>query len=308
MRRLLLTASALLLAACSSSHTGDCAEPTTCYAPSPSGFPDCCRDTAMEVCGECPAGTQPADACDRIDPICEEPPFDAGPTACTGPTPLCYAGWSGSPACCLEPGTAASCVGGSWQCPSGRYLASACGRIDPICESADGGPGPGLYDDCTVTSDCTLVGRSCCDPCGRPELEQVAAASTDRTSDYYLDVACPEARDEPPICPECASMPNPHLVATCDQTGFRPACAAVDLSTPAYASCTIDDDCVLAAPECCPCGDISPYETIAVRADADLGAVLCDEPGFACPPCAPIFDDGVTARCDAGACVVDIAP
>lgn len=310
MRRSLFTLSIIVgsfgLFGCSSSHTGPCAEPITCYQ-GWSGDPGCCLEgTATTACGACPAGTFAEAECGSVDPVCEGVPADGG-AGCFGPTPLCYEGWSGSTDCCLEPGTPASCAGGGWQCPAGTYSSAECGRLDPVCEGVDGGPGTGLYDDCAVTSDCTLVATTCCGTCGQPARGDVDAVHVDRTTAYYLDVACPEARSEPPICPDCAGMPNPHLAATCDMTGFRPACAVVDFAEPEFASCTADTDCRLAAPECCACGEISPYETIAVRNDADLSAVLCDHE-LACPPCAPIFDERATARCDAGQCVVDLAP
>lgn len=302
---------ALLAMACSISHPGECDHPVTCYRPW-SGSSSCCLAGTETTTGcDCPEGYLPADSCGSIDPVCEG--FDAGPPpgdgggGCGGPVALCYAGWSGSPECCLEPGTPATCSGGGWSCPVGQFLASECGRIDSFCEGpADAGPGPGLYDDCTVTSECTLTASSCCGVCGQPTIGDVAAVNTRRTDAYYLDVACPSARDEPPICPGCAGQPNPALVATCDMRGFRPACAVVDLSTPEYASCTRDRDCVLAAPQCCACGEIDAFQTVAVRRDADLSAVLCDSDA-ACPPCVPIFDERASARCDAGLCVVDVA-
>ncbi len=69
-------------------------------------------------------------------------------------------------------------------------------------------------------------------------------------------------------------MANPHLTATCDRTGIRPACAVVDFATEPFAACTVDEDCVLATPRCCACGEIPIYDTIAVRSDANLDAVL----------------------------------
>ncbi len=310
MRRL-IPILALFAFACTSSHTGDCDDPITCYA-SGSGSASCClSDTAVSACGSCPSAMYAADECERILDVCEGP--DAGPifydagAACGGPTPLCYAGWSGSPSCCLEPGTPATCLPDGWACPPGRFRFDECGRVDPVCEGIDAGPGPGLYDDCTRTSDCTLVADSCCGVCGRPTRDDVAAVNASRTEDYYLDVACPEARDEPVACPDCAGEPNPYLVATCDMRGFRPVCAVVDLETSDYGACTRDRDCVLAAPECCACGEIDLYSTIAVRGDADVNSVLCDAE-LPCPPCAPVFDPRARARCQAGQCTVEITP
>ncbi|MEZ4335527.1 MAG: hypothetical protein R3B82_02770 [Sandaracinaceae bacterium] len=241
-----------------------------------------------------------------VDPDAGPTPSDGG-GGCGGPIPLCYPGWGGFADCCLEPGSPATCSGGSWSCPSGAFLADDCGRVDSICEGFDAGMPPILYDDCTRNSDCVLVADSCCGTCGRPTRGDVAAVNESRTEDYYLDVACPEARDEPPICPGCASQPNPYLVATCDMMPFRPVCSVVDLETPEYQSCTTDSDCVLAAPDCCACGEIDLFSTLAVRGDVDVNALLCDGE-IICPPCAAVFDPRATPRCDAGACVVDVAP
>lgn len=161
-----------------------------------------------------------------------------------------------------------------------------------------------MYDDCGVTSDCTLVRNACCPSCGMPVASDFTSVAVDHRDLYLMDVGC---TGEPPPCPDCPSAPNPHLAATCDMTGLRAACTVVDFETEPFAACTTDDDCVLAKPDCCACGEVAIHETIAVRGDANLDAVLCDSLEAACPPCVPFFDPGAMAQCEAGRCVVRVA-
>lgn len=239
------------------------------------------------------------------------PAGDAGPGGCEGAAPSCYQGWSGFDHCCLE-GTerAATCVADRWSCASGSYLEGDCGHLDPMCEGIDAGvPPPPRYDSCSVTSDCVLTANTCCGVCGRPTADDVDAVRMDRAMDYYLDVACPEARDGAIDCPDCPSALNPGLVATCDaSTGGR--CEVVDIDNdPSLAGCASDSDCVVRVPDCCECGaDTSPFRLIAVAADSRgaLERLVCD-PDSGCPECAPVYPEGASAVCDGGLCRVVIA-
>jgi len=231
------------------------------------------------------------------------PPADgAGPPdgpGCPAPAPKCYEGWSGSSDCCLEPGVEATCRASGWSCPVDTFRTAECGRFDPVCEGADGGPPP-LYDRCDVSSDCALTRGACCDPCGVPAASDFAAVNESLAEDYYLNEACPEASDGPVICPECATAPNPHLAAYCDDTGFRPACGVLDLEADRYRTCSDDRECKLAVADCCPCGDIAEIDIVPVREDLDLEALLCDD-SVSCD-CEPLFPDGIEAVCAAGQC------
>lgn len=228
-------------------------------------------------------------------------PPDGPPTVCPGTAPKCYEGWGGSSDCCLEPGAEATCADGDWICPLDTFAAAECGRIDPVCESADGGPPP-LYDDCEVTSDCVLTGQGCCPTCGTPTAADYAAINEEYEDDYYLNEACPEARMEEPICPSCPAGYNPYLTAVCDDSGFRAACAVVDLEAERFSACEGDLDCKLAVPACCFCGEPSILETIAVSTTVDIDAIFCD--GDVGCDCEPAFDPSVSAACSEGRCVV----
>lgn len=226
-------------------------------------------------------------------------PFD-GTAGCPVPAPKCYQGWSGSSDCCLEPGEEASCESTGWTCPTDSFREAECGRLDPVCEGPDGGP-PILYDSCGASSECTLVGRECCAPCGEPTAADFAGINETYSDQYYLNEACPEARDGEVLCPDCPAGFNPHLAAYCDVTGFRPACAVLDLEEDRFRTCSDDRECKLATATCCPCGDISEIDTVAVREDLDLESLLCD--GGGCD-CEPVFPDGVSPICLAGQCTV----
>jgi hypothetical protein len=227
---------------------------------------------------------------------------DGSATACSGSAPKCYAGWGASSECCLEPGTDATCTSeGEWICPLDTFAEAECGRIDPVCEGIDGGRPP-LYDECEVTSDCVLTGQYCCPTCGVPTAADYAAVNEEHEEDYYLNEACPEARTEEPTCPACPEGYNPYLTAVCDETGFRPACAVVDLEEDRFSACEGDLDCKLAVPDCCFCGDVSILETIAVRADVDINGLFCDR-GESCD-CDPVFDPAASAVCAEGRCTV----
>lgn len=247
--------------------------------------------------------------CIRDD--CMDPPEDAGLVACdAGPIADCLRGLSNEADCCITGDTApALCnASGSLVCPPGYFFATECGSTDPICESTDAGrPPPALYDDCSVTSDCSLTINSCCGSCGVPARGDVAAVNTDRSSDHYREVACPASASGPVDCPACEGTEDPHLAATCDMTGFRPQCAVVDFAAPPYADCVTAEDCVLATPSCCACGAIDVGQTISVnRLQAgQVNAVTCDDAAEACAePCVPTFDADLSAVCNAGRCEV----
>jgi len=232
---------------------------------------------------------------------------DGGPVGpCAMPIPDCYGEMSSSPGCCPGTPRPATCVDDLWSCPPGTLREDDCLRFDPICEgfSPDAGgppPTPG-YTLCDVPSDCVVTANTCCGVCGRPTAGDVAAVNGDRQSDYYLDVACPEARAEPPICPGCASMPNASLVAGCDLTR---TCSLVDIENDRdLVGCTTDDECIVRVPDCCECGaDTSIGNLVAIHRDrrADLEAIVCD-PGTGCLECAPMYPSDVTAVCASGLC------
>lgn len=315
----LLALFASLSFGCTDSHGRGCEGDAPACLTGWSGTSSCCLDgteadaTCVGDAWVCASGSFVPTECGRIDPICEGTMIfdgglvDGGLHACdAGPISPCLRGWGGSSDCCLAGDTAEwLCnASGALACPPGYFSPGTCRSSAAVCESVDAGTG--LYDDCDVTSDCTLTDQTCCGVCGQPTSDDVAAVHTDRTSDYYRDVACPESVTGPVICPDCIAASNPHLFATCDTSGFRPACAVVDFGAAPFSECTGSGDCVLATATCCACGAIAAADTIAVSRDEAFGmnAITCDELGAACPPCVPAFDPGLSAICNAGRCMV----
>ncbi|MFH1435527.1 MAG: hypothetical protein ABIJ56_07395 [Pseudomonadota bacterium] len=161
--------------------------------------------------------------------------------------------------------------------------------VDPVEETEVIGPD---WTSCLVPSDCVIVANSCCGVCGMPTLADMDAANKNFLEEHY-DAVC----DDPdPICPGCAEMPNPELVATCEEG----RCLAVDLGAEDLTLCASSDDCVIRTPECCECGaDMTPMSLVAIRIDAQaaLAGLVCD-PDSGCPECAPVYPDNVDAICD----------
>ena len=162
---------------------------------------------------------------------------------------------------------------------------------DPMEEEENEVIGPD-WAACLVPSDCVIVANSCCGVCGMPTLADMDAANKNFLEEHY-DAVC----DIPdPICPGCAEMPNPELVATCEEG----RCLAVDLGAEDLTLCTSNDDCVIRTPVCCECGaDMSPMSLVAIRNDgrSALEDLVCD-PDFGCTECAPTYPDNVEAICD----------
>ncbi|MFK7991183.1 MAG: hypothetical protein AB8I08_34510 [Sandaracinaceae bacterium] len=308
---------ALSLIGCNDSHSrDDCAGDVPDCLMGAEGSASCCiagtESSATCMSGEwvCAGGSYRPSECGRIDSACEGPMNDGGLRPCdAGPIANCLRGYDGSADCCLTGDTVPAMCGatGGVRCPSGYFFETACGRTGPMCEGVDaGGPPPGLYDDCSATSECALTIDSCCGSCGVPARGDVAAVNTERADDHYRDVACPASAEGPVDCPACAGQADPHLTATCDMTGFRPQCAVVDFAASPYSDCETAEDCVLVAPTCCPCGDIDASQTISVNRDqaGQVHAVTCDDAAAACDACAPNFAPDLTPVCNAGRCEV----
>jgi hypothetical protein len=186
-------------------------------------------------------------------------------------------------------------------------LALGCGSSS---RTADGGPGsdaePGRdsstptdagtdWGACDVPSDCVIVERACCASCGTPPtLEAVDAVNGARLGDWREEV-CPVS----PGCPPCLVAENPNLAATCSAG----RCTAFDLSRD-HGDCTVDTDCVIRVPDCCPCGADTSIPRLVAIAAAQVGdyvSRVCD-PMQACLECEPAYPPEVVASCLSGIC------
>ena len=164
--------------------------------------------------------------------------------------------------------------------------AAADGAGDPVEE----GENPD-WAACQVPSDCVIVSNGCCDICGMPTLNEVDGVNKSLLDEHYDDVC-----GDPVPCPQCITMPNPELIATC-RDGF---CVAMDVGAENLTACTSGEECVIRTPECCECGaDTTPGVLIAIRSDSrrELEELVCD-PDVDCAMCAPVYPDNVEAVCD----------
>jgi hypothetical protein len=177
-----------------------------------------------------------------------------------------------------------SCMGAS-VCPCG----AACNVADSpgVCMAPTTD-----WNSCSSAGECVLAADSCCGTCGAPSASSMDAVRYDATAAHYSDV-CPDPTSG---CPDCAQSPNPDLAAFCE-IGF---CKVVEVSKHPVSACSSDSDCTLAATTCCACGEISPFETIALANDgvALYEAQICPPNAGACAPCVPTFDSTLTATCD----------
>jgi hypothetical protein len=164
-------------------------------------------------------------------------------------------------------------------------LAAACGGV------SDDGSSPS-WATCTLNSQCTLAGRSCCEPCGMPTLVEVDAVNEGRL-DEHRNAICPG----PVVCAPCQvpSTKNPNLVATCSTD----VCQARDFRTELATACATDGDCRLRFASCCECGGSTVGAgLIAMNPSHEslFAALVCD-PRQVCPDCAAIYPTDVAAYC-----------
>lgn len=192
--------------------------------------------------------------------------------------------------CCSEEAPAILQPGCSYVCPSGFVNDAIC---DPAASCGD------FASPCARNADCTLAIDDCCGPCGLTTLDAVDPILASRAADHMRAV-CPRPDDA--ICPGCASMDNPSLLALCREA----RCQELDVRQLPLSACTTDADCTLRTRDCCECGGgTGPSSLIAVRTDArgEYGTLVCDD--LACPECEPVYPTDVEAYCETdGHCAV----
>jgi hypothetical protein len=181
--------------------------------------------------------------------------------------------------------------------PDGAIDGAVDGRADAVPEA--GIPwNPPDWSLCMATSECAIVAATCCGVCSAPTVVDVTGVNQSQRSVQRREVC----GDPPPACPECASMNNPNLVATCRDVGFPGGnmCIVEDLAESTITECESDEDCVLRSPTCCPsCTDLgqSGYIAINPASETALQGLLCDETPLGCDECAPVFSEGSRAVC-----------
>lgn len=80
-------------------------------------------------------------------------------------------------------------------------------RTEPVCTTQIVGQGVGgKAGRCASDSDCTILSRNCCGPCGAFSWKEARAASRDASNPY-----CPPQTG----CPQCASYAAPGMKPVC---------------------------------------------------------------------------------------------
>lgn len=213
---------------------------------------------------------------------------DVGAVPCDAP-PIAYCRVhveGGGPTCCGNQAPPLCRTGGGFACGPGTIEQTACGACNTPAA-------------CVSPTDCSVVPVTCCGTCGTATSGDMIAVRNDEAS-AWRDAVCGGG---PIACPDCAAMPDPFLVATCEAGN----CLARDLHLDALTQCATDTDCTLAPATCCACGVIGFGAAIAFNPTrGSLASLICD-PRADCPPCVPTFT-GIAAHCVTGHCVVAPTP
>ena len=162
--------------------------------------------------------------------------------------------------------------------------------------NTSGGMGTDVRRDCSSHADCTLVSASCCGSCGAPTSADVVALRVDAVATHRMSVCGSGVV----ACPACATMANPDLFASCQNS----VCTVVDLLASSLTSCTTNADCALRAAACCECGapmDVWNLVALAGSGSSEFAAMVCD-PGTACDECMPVYPVAPAPACSAGHC------
>jgi hypothetical protein len=159
-----------------------------------------------------------------------------------------------------------------------------------------GGTGATVRRDCSSHADCTLVSATCCGVCGAPTSSDVVALRVDAAAAYRTSV-CGTGQV---ACPACASMANPDLFASCQNS----VCTVVDLLNGPLTACSTNADCALRAARCCECGapmDVWSLVALSSSGESGFAALVCD-PATACDACMPVYPATPVPNCSNGHC------
>lgn len=178
----------------------------------------------------------------------------------------------------------------------------------------DDGAGAAPSQDCQVDADCAPAGSSCC------ECPSYALPVADAWQDSCDEVDCDGA--ETGQCPlteavcEAGACVLQCQAAACEMTcagGFSAdafgclVCACADPSPPGDYQCTVDDDCVQVAADCCGCARGGEDTAVPVAdVGAFEGALDCTDDAI-CPG-VDVCDSSLVARCVGGVCALAAEP
>ncbi|WP_437667202.1 BPTI/Kunitz domain-containing protein [Sorangium sp. So ce1182] len=164
------------------------------------------------------------------------------------------------------------------------------------CEEACPGTAPDR-DACAAPGDCVLAPPRCCASCDPVDASAFVAIHRDAVADFWNASGCGETP-----CAQCtdvseAERTSQYFAAACESG----RCVVVDVRESPLTECAQDADCALRDGVGC-CESCDGKGIVAVNQSADLRALVCPEEPVACPPCAPVYPEGMTAVCSEGRC------
>ncbi len=153
-------------------------------------------------------------------------------------------------------------------------------------------------DICEAAGDCVLASPRCCASCDPGvDAQAFVAIHRDATTDFWNATMCVDVACSP--CQEVseAERTAQYFTAACESG----RCVVLDVRESPLTECTQDADCALRDGLGC-CEECGGKGIVALNQSADLGAIVCPEGFGACPPCAPVFPEGMKAACVEGRC------
>ncbi|WP_233561997.1 BPTI/Kunitz domain-containing protein [Sorangium cellulosum] len=164
------------------------------------------------------------------------------------------------------------------------------------CQEACQGGAPDM-DTCASAGDCVLASPRCCASCDPVDASAFVAIHREASADYSVATGCGDVACAP--CPPAteAERTSQYFTAACESG----RCVVLDVRESPLTECTQDADCALRDGVGC-CEGCDGTGIVALNQSADLASIVCPEGFGACPPCAPVYPAGMTAKCSEGRC------
>ncbi|WP_437936587.1 BPTI/Kunitz domain-containing protein [Sorangium sp. So ce341] len=164
------------------------------------------------------------------------------------------------------------------------------------CQEACQGNVPDMAA-CAAPGDCVLASPRCCAACNPNDAHAFVAVHRDAATDFWNTLGCGDVACAP--CPEVseAESTGQYFAAACEAG----RCVVLDVRESPLTECAQDADCALRDGVGC-CEECSGKGIVALNQSADIESIVCPEGFGACPPCAPVYPEGMTAVCLEGRC------
>ncbi|MEI9938419.1 MAG: hypothetical protein WDO69_14450 [Pseudomonadota bacterium] len=178
--------------------------------------------------------------------------------------------------------------------------------------TGSGGSGGLDLSACTFNSQCEVVPVGCCS-CGASGPLSSYTAINSAYQDQF-DARCGTIACEPcgPGTAPGLNDSSLYFVGICQKPADASPnaagqCVVVDLRATEITACASANDCILrSGTGCCSGCGARPVAVNGSQAAA-LSQLVCGDEKFACPACAPNFDD-YAASCSDGRCSVELSP